>query len=101
MQSKTMGFNKSRSASASSSLFIFFLVLVAAATAAPPRNGGRFDHRKNEISECTLLCVNEYLCSCNVSDFGKRNQCCEEYCKAKCGDGAIGSCGDLPKKPNC
>lgn len=95
MQSKTMSFNNSRSASASSALFI--LVLIAAAAAAPPHNGGR----KDEISECTLLCVNEHLCSCNVSDFGKRNQCCQEYCNAKCGDGAIGSCGDLPKKPDC
>ncbi|KAL1545309.1 hypothetical protein AAHA92_22051 [Salvia divinorum] len=94
-----MGFNNSRRASAFSALFI--IVLVAAANAASPYNGGHFDDRKNEITECTLLCVNQYLCSCNVSDFYKRNRCCQEYCKAKCGDGAIGSCGDLPTRPNC
>lgn len=87
--------------STGNSAAVFLLVLTIATNAAPPYRVGGFEQGKNEIDECTLLCVNEYLCACNVSDSERRNQCCQDYCNAKCGSGAIGSCGDLPKKPNC
>lgn len=80
---------------------VFLLMLIVAANAALPHNVGGFEQRKNEIDECALLCVNEYLCACNVSNSEKRYQCCLDYCTKKCGSGAVGSCGDLPEKPNC
>lgn len=95
-----MAITSTRSASivVSTAVVFMFVLTIAANTYS---SVGSFEEEKNEVDECRLLCINEYLCSCDVSDAGKRNQCCKDYCNAKCGSGAIGSCGDLPKKPNC
>ncbi|KAL7121127.1 hypothetical protein ACP275_02G163500 [Erythranthe tilingii] len=85
------------------SVLMLVAVYTASAAAPPPKSGGgevaRVFHEKVERDACYLLCVNGYLCLCNLSDADQRVNCCVNYCASKCGGG--NECGDVPKKPNC
>ncbi|KAL9175989.1 hypothetical protein ABFS82_02G149000 [Erythranthe guttata] len=85
------------------SVLMLVAVCTAAAAAPPPKSGGgvaaRVGHEKVEREACYLLCVNGYLCVCNLSEVNPRVNCCVDYCASKCG--GRNECGDVPKKPNC
>ncbi|KZV07125.1 hypothetical protein F511_45395 [Dorcoceras hygrometricum] len=90
-----------KSSKATSIAALFFAILAVISMAEPwqtkvPATGtpnGSFGNEKDEKNECFLLCINKYLCVCDIDD---RIMCCRDYCMAKC---ASGSCGDIPKMP--